>query len=505
VDDSELNRDILSSMLGDEYQVVEATNGSQAIAILQRHSVSIDLVLLDVVMPGMDGYEVLSIMNQNRWMEDIPVIMISSENSLWHIERAYQMGVTDYISRPFDAFIVRRRVDNTLMLYAKQRKLVDMVSEQIYEKEKNNSMMIDILSHIVEFRNGESGLHILHVKAFTEILLKRVMQLTDQYHLTYADVTMICNASALHDIGKISIPDEILNKPGKLTREEFEIMKTHSAIGANMLKEIDIYKDEPMMKVAHEICRWHHERYDGNGYPDGLKGDEIPISAQIVSLADVYDALTSKRVYKKAFSHEVALKMIFDGECGAFNPMLLQCLRDTAADIKKEMKKNPNKRSNERKLKTIATELIHYDELSSSERILHLLTYEQLKNDFFTTQSQRILFEYTADPPLLSVSPYGVKHLNIDEVTLNPVENDRISAIIPPEDAKRLMDEIHKTTPEQSVTQLDCTILLDDQPQKVVTVCKSIWSDGITPRCTGVIGEVKYAEDDFAAPKEDKI
>ena len=256
-------------------------------------------------------------MNKYRWIEDIPVIMISAERGSSHIERAFELGITDFISRPFDTLIVHRRVVNTILLYAKQKRLAAMVAEQIYENEHRSSLMIDILSHIVEFRNGESGLHVRHVHTLTEIMLKTLIQRTDKYHLTQTDISVISTASALHDIGKIAIPEEILNKPGRFTDEEFAIMKTHSMVGAEMLKDLLIYQDEPLVKAAYEICRWHHERWDGRGYPDGLKGDEIPISAQMVALADVYDALTSERVYKPAFSHEQAVEMILGGQCGA--------------------------------------------------------------------------------------------------------------------------------------------------------------------------------------------
>lgn len=279
VDDSEMNREILSEMLGGEYEIIEAENGEQAVAVLQKSSAEISLVLLDVVMPVMDGYEVLRMMNINHWIDDVPVIMISAERGTAVVDRAYELGVTDFISRPFDALIVRRRVVNTILLYAKQKKLEELVTEQIYEKEKTSRLMVAILSHIVEFRNGESGLHVLHVQNYTEIMLKHLLQITDKYDISSDDIALITNAAALHDIGKISISDEILNKPGRLTKEEFEIMKTHSAVGASMLEALPLYQNEPLIKFAYEICRWHHERYNGGGYPDGLTGEEIPISA----------------------------------------------------------------------------------------------------------------------------------------------------------------------------------------------------------------------------------
>lgn len=198
-------------------------------------------------------------------------------------------------------------------------------------------MMIGILSHIVEFRNGESGSHVLHINKITGMLLERLIQKTDKYDISWHDRYLITTASALHDIGKIGVDEKILNKPGRLTADEFEIMKMHTMIGASMLHSLTMYQDEELVRVATEICRWHHERYDGRGYPDGLKGDEIPISAQVVSVADVYDALASERVYKKAFPHEKAIEMIMNGECGTFNPLLLECLNDIQGRIKDEM------------------------------------------------------------------------------------------------------------------------------------------------------------------------
>ena len=336
VDDSELNRTVLADILGDEYNFIEAENGARAIELLRTHT-DIDLILLDMVMPEMNGFDVLTAMNNNRQIEDIPVVMISAENGIEHIERAYDLGVTDYISRPFDCMVVRRRVVNALILAAKQKRLMRLAAEQIYEKEKNNQMMISILSHIMEFRNGESGLHVHHINVLTSMLLERLVQKTDRYHLSWSDQLMITTASALHDIGKMGIDENILNKPGRLTKEEFEEMKKHTLIGASMLKSLELYQDEKLVQIAYQICRWHHERYDGKGYPDGLKGEEIPIAAQVVSIADVYDALTSERVYKSAYTHEKAIEMILNGECGTFSPLMLECLLDIKDAICEEL------------------------------------------------------------------------------------------------------------------------------------------------------------------------
>ena len=337
IDDSAMNREILRTILSDNYDILEAADGEGGLEILTRYKTEISLVLLDIVMPGINGFEVLSIMQENRWTEDIPVMMISSEEDTSFIKQAYDLGAVDYITRPFDAQIVQRRVYNTVRLYEKQRRLTSMIKQQMRDKEKNNQMMIHILSHIVEFRNGESGLHVQHINVMTKLLLQSLTQKTDKYHLSWNEQQLITTASSLHDIGKIGIDDKILNKPGKLTEDEYWIMKQHTLIGASMLNDMKLYRDEPLVKIAYQICRWHHERYDGNGYPDGLKGDQIPIAAQVVSIVDAYDALISERVYKKAYSHEKAMAMIQEGACGVFNPLLLKCLKDIQDKIRDKL------------------------------------------------------------------------------------------------------------------------------------------------------------------------
>ena len=337
VDDSAMSRMILKEILGGDYSILEAENGQECLEKMQAEAGNIALVLLDINMPVMDGFEVLKAMNANHTIEDIPVIMISSDDSDAAIRRSYELGASDYVTRPFDARIVYRRVTNTIKLYAKQRRLVQMVSDQIRARENNTDMLVGVLSHIVEFRNGESGAHVRHIRIITELLLHRLLEISSQYPITAEQQDNIPLASALHDIGKIGIDEKILNKPGRLTPEEFEVVKTHSMLGAEMLHQLEDFNEQPLLQTAYEITRWHHERWDGRGYPDGLKGDEIPISAQLVALADVYDALTSERCYKKAFSHEKAVQMILNGECGAFNPLLLQCLTDVQTDLKVQL------------------------------------------------------------------------------------------------------------------------------------------------------------------------
>ena len=379
VDDSEMNREILSEILNEEYDIIEADSGDTCIDMLRKYETGISLVLLDIVMPGMDGFGVLNYMNRHHYLEDIPVIMISSEDSAEIVRRAYEMGVSDYINRPFDAGVVHRRVYNTIKLYAKQRRLIALITNQVYEKEKNNRMMVGILSQIVEFRNGESGSHVLNINIFTGMLLESLVQHTDKYDLSWSERLLITTASALHDIGKIGIDDKILNKPGRLTDEEFKIMQNHTIIGASILENMGSYQDEELMKVAYQICRWHHERYDGKGYPDGLKGDEIPISAQVVSLADVYDALVSERVYKKAYSHEKAIEMIINGECGCFNPILLECLLDIQDRIKRKMK----------------TSTPEDNPFKKREKKAELKEFENVKEDFMDVVSKNMEKEYS--------------------------------------------------------------------------------------------------------------
>ncbi len=493
-DDSEMNRSILRSMLEESYDIVEAEDGLQAVAILQQMEQEIALVLLDLVMPNMDGFDVLSAMNKYNWIDSVPVIMISAESTHDFIERAYNMGVTDYISRPFDMMVVRRRVINTIMLYAKQRRLAGMVNEQIYQREKVNNLMISILSHIVEFRNEESGLHVMHIQTMTEILLKSLMRKTDRYNLDRETINLIGNASTLHDVGKIGIPTEILNKPGRFTPEEFAIMKQHSQMGADMMKSVPD-QEEPLVKYAYEICRWHHERYDGRGYPDGLKGEDIPISAQVVALADVYDALTSPRVYKPAHPHEKALSMILNGECGAFQPLLLECLVESSDIIQREMAEDTITRSDQRAAENTMMELSQYEELSAANRTLRVLEQERTLHRFFTELSSDILFEYASAPPVLTLSPSGVQQLGLEATTLDPYHDKRVQELVGLDLLTELSQLLRNTTPESPVVEFHCAILLNGRTVPVHITSRSMWSADEPPQYTGAIGKVELEKE----------
>lgn len=488
VDDSDMNRSLLSDMLEDEYEIMEASDGEEAVAILNLRNTDIDLVLLDLVMPKMNGFQVLTVMKEKQWIEDVPVIMISSESSPAFLDKAYGLGATDYISRPFDVAVVHRRVVNTLLLYGKQKKLVGLVTEQIYEKEKTSSMMVHILSHIMEFRNGESGEHVLNINIITDLLLRQLVQICDKYPLSVSDIHLIATASALHDAGKIAIPYKILNKPGRFTDEEYEIMKTHSMQGAMMLEKVTKYKDEPLVKTAYEIARWHHERWDGRGYPDGLKGEEIPISAQVVALADVYDALTSPRVYKKAFTHEQALEMILNGECGSFNPLLMDCLRVSAPQLRELLNSESTPDSGE--LDIIVDEIGMHEELSASGRTLQLLERERAKYQFFAAISREVQFEYTASPNMVRLMGSEVAERGLPELIMDPANSDQIREILGEETMRIMNGVMNNATPDQPVVEREFDALGQEGTIHKKVIYRVEWSADEPPQIIGAYGKI---------------
>ena len=497
-DDSEMNRELLAAILEEEYDIIQVNDGVQAVDCLQRQAEEISLLLLDIVMPHMDGFEVLSYMNKEHWIDAIPVVIISSENSPIYIKRGYDLGATDFIGKPFDANMVLRRSANAILLGAKQRRMTSIVSNQIYEREKSSKLMINILSHIVEFRNGESGLHVLHIQTITEMLLRQLVQKeNNRYALSKEQIRMITTASALHDIGKISIPDEILNKPGRLTAEEFAVIKGHSMAGANMLSELPLdQKEEPLVKTAYEICRWHHERYDGGGYPDGLKGEEIPVSAQVVALADVYDALTSERCYKDAYSHEKAIEMILAGQCGAFNPLMLECLLDISSSLKKKMGYKSKERYEQTDLSDIASRF-HDFEMDSSEKIVQQLEFERMRYNFLAEGSRNIVFTYTISPPLLTFNQAGCKRSGITEPSFSPLQSGVLKDLVEEQSLKRLIRKITQATRE--TPDVTSNLLLTDgkNPCHYRCQCRVIWTDGAEKGYTGVVGKLTDITDDY--------
>ncbi|HHY53472.1 MAG TPA: response regulator [Clostridiales bacterium] len=354
VDDIPINRLILADLFQEEYEVLEAENGQQALELILQHREQIAIVLLDIVMPVMDGFQVLERMAKLDLIQTIPVIMITGESDDEKTLMGYALGVSDIISKPFNPKIVSRRVNNVVKLYSHRQELErelqkqkEMLEQQARRIHQSSQFVIDALSTTVEFRNMESGEHILRVRTLTRIFLEEMREF---YSLTDEQIKTIANVSAMHDIGKIVISDAILLKPGPLTEEEFEIMKTHTIRGCEILDTLNYTQDEESYRYSYDICRHHHERWDGRGYPDGLKGDEISIWAQATSLADVYDALTSERVYKQAYSHEETIRMILNGECGAFNPRLLDMLVRVEGTLQEKIFRYTQQEKNEMRL-----------------------------------------------------------------------------------------------------------------------------------------------------------
>lgn len=496
VDDSEINRAMLKEILGEGYEYLEAENGLRAIEILRRRT-DIALVLLDLIMPEMDGFDVLRVMQCYAWQEEIPVIVISAAEDNRSVERAYDMGVADYIRRPFERVMVLRRVKNALMLYAKQKRLTRLVTDQVYEKEHNGVLMISILSHVVEFRNSESGQHVLHIRTLTGLLLHQLVQKTDRYQLDESDISLISTASALHDIGKIMIPEEILNKPGRLTEEEYAAIKTHTTEGARILKGLAIGQDEPLVKVAHAICRWHHERWDGGGYPDRLKGDEIPIAAQVVALADVYDALTSERCYKQSYSHEKAVDMILHGECGSFNPLLMECLKESSELLRTELQRSEYDRGFRHETRRLSEEILHREALPREDRAQRLLDLERERTAFYAEQRGGIQFDYD----ILSGSVTVVNRYEDPVNRTQKLDFDKGMGLtfLSGKDRRKLLDAIADATPEEPDAAFSVLIAVDQEYRLHRLVMHTMWSRAGVRHCVSVVGQIT---DDHARLQE---
>ena len=490
VDDSKFNRDILKEILGEKYNYLEAENGNQAIQMIGEN-IGIDLMLLDINMPQMNGFEVLKIMKRSQCIEETPVIMISSEESVDTMREAYEMGITDYITRPFDSVIVKKRVQNTLSLYANQNNLVNVVVDQIYEKEENNNIMIRILSSILGSRNSESREHILHIKTATEMMLRQLIKITDVYHLTEADIALITTASSLHDIGKIYIPEEILNKPGRLTDEEFKIMKTHSELGADIIQDMHLPQEKPLVHTAWEICRWHHERWDGKGYPDGLKGEEIPISAQVVSIADVYDALTSERCYKKAFDHDTAIKMILDGQCGQFNPILLKCLKELSPRLFKMFSNETDDSKQYYEAQRLSNEILSEKSLPRKNYSQHIIKVMQEKIDFFMKNSGRNSVDYNAVSGQLTM-------INANQQTLYQRDDPKFDVFkefeVSEEDVQHIKDLLAHTSVKDKEISVQIEAKMENNRQLYNLKLHTLWSPLKKDGYIGIIGYIDSAK-----------
>ena len=496
-DDSEINRALLKEILGDGYDYLKAEDGAAAVELMRQRT-DISLLLLDLMMPGMDGFDVLRVMKYHTWLDEIPVIVISAAEDTANIERAYDLGVADYIRRPFERIMILRRVKNILMLYAKQKRLTRLVTDQVYEKEHNSVLMISILSHVVEFRNSESGLHVLHIRTLTDLLLHQLVQKTDRYQLDESDIALISTASALHDIGKINIPESILNKPGRLTKEEFEVMKTHTTIGSEILEKLPFQQESDLVKTAYAICRWHHERWDGRGYPDGLKGEQIPIAAQVVSLADVYDALTSERCYKKAFDHDTAVKMILNGECGQFNPLLLECLTECGAQLHAELSIASDTGNQLHRLadaQHISDALLRENALPGQNHIVQSLSRMQQKGRFFNQSVRCIQFDYDEPTGHLSFSAWAAEHMGVPKDLHLPDEVEETGFALA--DIARIQKALRATSAEHPYTELSMLLSVDGELRwHHVRLC-SLWSDDSVPAYIGAAGQADPAEQFF--------
>ena len=486
VDDAEFNRDILKEILGETYHYLEAENGNQAIQMIGDNP-GIDLMLLDINMPQMNGFEVLEIMKRSHCLEETPVIMISSEESVGIMRKAYEMGITDYISRPFDAVIVKKRVQNTLGLYANQKHLINVVYNQVYEKEENNNIMIRILSNILGSRNSESREHILHIKTATEMMLRELVKVTDAYPLTETEIALIATVSSLHDIGKIGIPEEILNKPGRLTDEEYKIMKTHSELGAAMIKDMAFPQDHPLVHTAWEICRWHHERWDGRGYPDGLKGDEIPICAQVVSVVDVYDALTSERCYKKAYDHDTAIQMILDGQCGQFNPILLKCLKNLGLLFAKMLNNKMDEDKYYYEVQRLSNEILSDKSLPHQNYSQDVFKVMQEKIDFFKKNSGRNSIDYNAVSGQLTI-------INENQQILYQKDGSKFDVFkefeVNEEDVQYIIDLLDHTSVQNKEISVQIKAKMENVSQMYHLKLHTLWSSLKKDGYVGIVGYI---------------
>lgn len=471
VDDSALNRELLSDILGEEYHFIHAADGEQALELLAEN-IQADMLLLDLNMPRMNGMEVLRIMHARGWTDEVPVVIISAEDDMGLIQSAYSLGALDYIVRPFNAFLVRHRVENTLSLYTQKKKLARLVESQIQQREKISATLIKIFSHVVAVGSHETGSHTLRVQAITNLLLTQLCRQTDRYGLSETDISMISSVAALHDIGKIFIPAEILHKPGKLTPEEWDLMRSHTTQGDDFLSAIPIDQSEPLMVYAHQVCRHHHERYDGKGYPDGLQGDAIPIAAQVVSLADAYDALTNDRSYKPAFTHEEAVSMILRGECGMYSPLLLQCFSQISDELLVNLMLNFKDPTYVSSVENLAMEAMKNEELFLHDRSSFLVRCEYAKKDFFAQCSGGIQFEFDAVTSKVLYLHYYDRDGQLRHLS------SAAAHLLSDADQQLLRQKLRMLTPDQPQCSMEVSVALDPVPRRHRLTVRSIWDRG---------------------------
>lgn len=502
VDDVELNRALLGEMFRTEFLLSEAENGREAIEVLEEKHGEIVAVLLDLVMPELDGFGVLKEMTYRGWIGRIPVVMITAETSDTVMQKGYEMGAADIISKPFNPNIVRQRIHNVVEQYNYRHKLEVLVEEQTRELRRqskelreNSVQLIDILSAIIEFKNMESVQHIYNLRVITKMLLTELANSHKEYGLTEEIIEASSEAAAMHDIGKIAIPDYILNKPGKLTPEEFEIMKTHTIRGCEILDKIAAVRNLVYFNYCYEICRHHHERWDGKGYPDGLLGDETPIWAQAVSLADVYDALISKRVYKDEVESEKAVQMIMEGECGVFNPVLISCFLRVLPEIEGYIVQGVQERREEKIVPVSVETPVHVSPTDISSRTLRLLERERQKYQILSDLSEEIVFDYDLQKDQITFSEkYQIltrKNLVVKDFKMNL---DQYSAV-PQEERIHLLDIMNRITPEHPVSRFQLRLDLDGRGlQWYDAYLYSVWDWEYEPVCVSYIGKLINVE-----------
>lgn len=489
VDDVELNRAFLSDILKDDYQISEACDGIEALEQIADLKDRLSIVLLDIIMPGKDGFEVLEEMKKSGWLERIPVVLISAENSAEYISRAYGMGAADYISRPFDSGIIKKRVENTISLHMRHQEMKKYVLDRMQRRDRAEGELIDLLSTLVEFRSQEPEHHIKQVRELTKLLLETLVEKFPKYKLEPIRIGMISRAAALHDVGKAFISLEILNKPGRLEAEEYEQVKQHAAAGASMLEKLEKSK---LIEYAIDICRYHHERFDGSGYPAGLKGKAIPLCAQVVGLADAYDVLVNRRVYKKAYTHEQAVEMLLAGEFGAFNPDLLACLTAKSEKIKQCAASagaaSPVRRKGEpQSLEDIF--LAHGGGVSS--RTLFLLEQERIKYQFLASLSNEVLFEYDAQEDTLVFSGRAHEEMDLPVMLKNVSKNKAAVKLLSERDIQDIGERILASTPEAPILKEQYLVMQKDGTKQWNEFSmRTMWGDGLVPSLTGVIGKM---------------
>lgn len=490
-DDSEMNRAMLANMLDHDFQIIEAVDGHETISALEMYKGEIAALLLDIVMPEMDGFQVLEEMQRRGWTESVPTIMISAEMGSAYIDRAFELGASDYINRPFATGIIRRRIINAILLHTKKQQLMDIVSTYFYRHEKNTEEMVSILSSAVEHRCCGGGRHMAGVSCLTGLLLRRLLAREDVHPLDPADVETVCMAASLHDIGKLMIPRELLEKPDRLTPEEYEIVKRHTVIGAQLIAELPVYQGEKLTKYAMEICRWHHERWNGEGYPDGLKGDRIPLAAQIVSLADAYDVLVHQRSYKAPCTHEQAMAMLHNGDCGSFNPLLLSCLDEVGEAARRGVDRKAAARRSPRRT---VEELYRGQDLAAA-RMTQQLEDAYAKQDFLFALSREIWFEYTPHPSSLRLSRGAAEQMGLPSMIVAPLDDPDFLARVGAETVDAVRRRLADLTADEAYLEVAAHLVLNGQPRRCQLTILVLWSAAEHGRCAALFGRVIDIDD----------